>query len=367
VDGGQDSTASSADASTDAAVEAGAAVSVSVVTVALVTALTAAGFSQRRALAVAGMSRSSWHYRSRPRPRVTAPVPHRARRAQSWLEQAERDSITGKLKAAFGRGESVYQGYYQALDAGDPVASLSSWYRIARQLEPDRPVRRRARHRASAIPCLLATGPLQVWSWDITKLKGPYTRVTYELYLAVDVFSRLVVAWRVEDRESDELAKEMFQSAFHRHRAHPQVVHSDGGPSMTSNTLTGLFRGLGVEVSRNRPRVSNDNPYSESLFKTAKYTPTYPAYFTSIGQARAWVSQFVHWYNHEHRHTGLEGHTPATVHDGSWVTIHHQRVATMTRLHTEHPERFTKPPTIRTPMAQVAINHQISPDRLQTG
>jgi putative transposase len=337
------------------------------ITVALVAALVAAGLSQRRALALAGMSRSSWHYRTHPRPRVADPVPHTARRAASWLSGPERDTIVALLSGAFELGRSVYHAFYTALDAGDPVASLSSWYRIARQLEPQRPTRRRARHRSSAIPSLVADGPLQVWSWDITKLKGPYRGVTYELYVVVDVFSRLIVAWRLEEHEDDDLAADMFRAAFVRFRAHPTVVHSDGGPSMTSNTLTGLFRGLGVEISRNRPRVSNDNPYSESLFKTAKYTPSYPAYFTSIKQARAWADQFVDWYNHHHYHSALEGHTPASVHDGTWVNIHHQRVATMTKLHAAHPERFTRPPAIKTPLAQVAINHKTTTDRLQTG
>lgn len=336
-------------------------------TVALVTALIAAGLSQRTSLVLAGVSRSSWHYRSRPRTPVADPVPHTQRRASSWLSVADQDRITAYLQAAFTRGWSVYQAFYQALDALDPVASLSSWYRIARALEPQRPVRRRATHRASAIPSLLATGPLQVWSWDITKLKGPYTRVTYELYVVIDVFSRKIVAWRVEEHESDDLARDMFQAAFAAHGAQPAVVHSDGGPAMKSNTLTGLFRDLGVQVSRNRPRVSNDNPYSESLFKTAKYTPTYPAYFTSLEQARDWVTGFVSWYNHEHRHSSLEGHTPATVHDGTWSSVHDQRVATMARLHEQHPERFHRPPTVKTPMAQVAINHTTTTDRLQTG
>lgn len=337
------------------------------VTVALVTALIAAGLSQRRSLALTGMSRSSWHYRSKPRARVADPVPHTARRAASWLEAHERDTILGRLGAAFARGASVYQAFYEALDAGDPVASLSSWYRLARRLEPHRPARRRARHRASAVPSLLADAPMQVWSWDITKLKGPYLRVTYELYVVVDVFSRMIVAWRVEAHEDDDLAAEMFAGAFARSGARPRVVHSDGGPAMKSNTLTGLLRSLGVEVSRNRPRVSNDNPYSESLFKTAKYAPTYPTHFASIEQARDWVTEFVAWYNHDHRHSGLEGHTPASIHDGSWVAVHQQRQTTLARLHAEHPERFTKHPTVRTPMAQVGINHQISDDRLQTG
>lgn len=344
-----------------------AAVTVGDVTLWLITALTAAGLSQRAALALAGMSRSSWHYRAHPRPPVADPLPHTQRRALSWLSVLERAAIEAKLAAAFAAGRSVYYGFYTALDAGDPVASLSSWYRIARGMEDQRPVRRRARHRSSAIPSLVATAPLQVWSWDITKLKGPYRGVTYELYVVIDVFSRMIVAWRLEEHEDDDLAKEMFQTAFARFGAHPKVVHSDGGPSMKSNTLTGLFHDLGVEVSRNRPRVSNDNPYSESAFKTAKYAPTYPPYFTSIEVARAWVEEFVTWYNHKHYHSGLEGHTPASVHDGTWTTVHHQRVATMTALHAAHPERFTKPPVIKAPMAQVAINHEISNDRLQTG
>lgn len=273
----------------------GEAASVVALTIALVSALVTAGLSQRRALSLAGMSRSSWHYQAHPRARVTDPVPHTSRRAVSWLSEAERAAITTALRAAFGAGRSVYHAFYQALDADDPVASLSTWYRVARGLEAARPTRRRATRRSTAIPSLVATAPLQVWSWDITKLKGPYRGVTYELYMVVDVFSRMIVAWRLEEHEDDELARDMFQAAFTRFGARPTVVHSDGGPSMTSNTLTGLFRDLGIEVSRNRPRVSNDNPYSESLFKTAKYVPTYPAYFTSLEQATAWVEQFVPW------------------------------------------------------------------------
>lgn len=335
---------------------------------ALVTALVAAGLSQRRALDLTGMPRSSWHYLTHPRARPADPVPHTSRRAASWLSDAERAVITARLRAAFDAGLSVYQAFYDALDAGDPVASLSSWYRLARaQLQASRPTRRRAKHRSSAIPSLVATAPLQVWSWDITKLKGPYRRVTYELYVVLDVFSRMVVAWRVEAHEDDELAKEMFHDAFARHRAHPKVVHSDGGAAMTSTTLTDLFRELGVEVSRNRPRVSNDNPYSESQFKTTKYAPDYPQHFTSLQHARDWVADFVTWYNHKHHHSGLEGHSPASVHDGTWQAVHTQRVAAMARLHAEHPERFTRPPAIKTPRAEAGINHKISTDRLQTG
>lgn len=338
------------------------------VTVALVLVLVGAGLSQRAALALAGMSRATWHYRTRPRPPVVDPVPHTARTAVSWLTPAEQDLIAVKLQTAFAGQESVYQAFYDALDAGEPVASLSSWYRIARsRLAAQRPVRRTRTHRATAIPTLVADAPLQAWSWDITHLKGPYRRVTYQLYLALDVFSRLVVAWRVEAREDDDLAREMFDAAFARHGARPRVIHSDGGAAMTSKTLTELFTDLGIEISRNRPRVSNDNPYSESLFKTAKYVPTYPAYFTDIDQARSWAEGFVDWYNHRHHHSGLEGHTPADVHHGTWRNVHAQRVAAMGQLYATHPKRFTQPPVIRAPMAQVAINHPTTDERLQTG
>lgn len=333
----------------------------------LVDALMAAGLSQRAALGVAGMSRSTWHYRAHPRPGVAAPVPHTERRAASWLSAVEQDTIAATLETGFAQGWSVYHAFYEALDAGEPVASLSSWYRVARQVQAQRPIRRTRRHRASAMPSLVVDAPMQAWSWDITHLKGPYRRVTYQLYVALDVFSRMIVAWRVEPCEDDDLARDMFETAFLRHRARPRIIHSDGGPAMTSRTLTGLFAQLGIEISRNRPRVSNDNPYSEALFKTAKYAPTYPAYFTDLEHARTWAATFVAWYNHEHHHAALEGHTPADVHTGTWLQVHAQRITTMDQLYAQHPERFRSRPVIKTPHAQVAINHPTTGDRLQTG
>lgn len=338
------------------------------VSAALVLALIAAGFSQRAALDLAGVARSSWHYRSHPRPRVSAPVPHRQRRSRSWLEAPERARIEEKIRAGFNAHKSVYQVFYDALDAGDPIASLSSWYRIARTLDHSgRPVRRTRKHRATAMPTLLVDGPDQAWSWDITHLRGPYRGVTYQLYLAMDVFSRMVTGWRVERREDDDLATQMFEQAFQVRGVLPRIVHSDGGPSMTSRTLGELFAQLGIETSRNRPRVSNDNPYSESLFKTAKYTPTYPAFFTSIDHARTWAADFVEGYNYRHHHVSLEGHTPDDVHHGTWTDIHHRRQSTMEALYAAHPERFHAPPRVRTPLAQVAINHETSSDRLHAG
>ena len=207
------------------------------VSVALVLALIAAGFSQRAALDLAGIARSTWHYRDRPRARVSEPVAHRQRRSKCWLDAGERARIEEKLRAGFTAKKSVYQAFYDALDAGDPVASLSTWYRIARGIDQTtRPIRRTRKHRATAMPTLLVDGPDQAWSWDITHLRGPYRGVTYQLYLAMDVFSRMVTGWRVETREDDDLATEMFQDAFKIRGVLPRIVHSDGGPSMTSRT-----------------------------------------------------------------------------------------------------------------------------------
>ncbi|UAL30385.1 DDE-type integrase/transposase/recombinase [Nocardioides rotundus] len=191
--------------------------------------------------------------------------------------------------------------------------------------------------------------------------------MTYQLYLALDVFSRMVTGWRVETREDDDLAAEMFENAFTVRGVLPRIIHSDGGPSMTSRTLGDLFAELGIEVSRNRPRVSNDNPYSEALFKTAKYTPDYPAFFNDLDHARSWASDFVEGYNHRHHHGGLEGHTPHDVHHGTWTGVHHRRQNTMDALYAAHPERFASPPRVRTPMAQVAINQKTNRDRLHAG
>ena len=174
--------------------------------------------------------------------------------------------------------------------------------------------------------------------------------------MGVSVAEGTIVAWRVEDRECDDLARDMFTTAFTAYGTRPRVVHSDGGPSMTSKTLAVLFRDLSIDTSRNRPRVSNDNPYSESLFKTAKYTPGYPPYFTSLEHARGWAGTFVTWYNTEHRHSALAGYTPASMHDGSWTQQAAARQQAMHAHYRAHPRRYRQEPTVLTPPARATIN-----------
>lgn len=334
----------------------------------LVAEMRAVGWSQRASLEVIGLSASTWHYRRCPRPKTGRPVPHAARRCDTWLTDAETARIVAKLTVAFAAGDSVHQAYFEALDAGDPVASLKSWYRVAqRHLDPRRPARRHRKHRATAMPQWTANAAMQVWSWDITMLPGPYRGINYCLYAAIDVFSRTIVAWRVEDAEVDDLAAQMFDAALAGAQLRPRIVHSDRGPSMTSKTVAKLFDDLGITRSRNRPRVSNDNPFSEAWFKTAKYRLGYPPFFADLHHARTWAAGLIDWYNNRHRHSSLEGHTPASVHDGTWIQIHHQRQAVLDQLYQANPGRYPRPPRPRTPLSHVVLNQQQPGDRLQTG
>ncbi|MFZ2259388.1 MAG: IS3 family transposase [Luteococcus japonicus] len=323
---------------------------------ALVDDLRQAGWSLRRSLSVIGLSRSSWHYRSHPRPGIASPTPHRGRAYPNRVGEQDQQRIIGLLRSAAQQGISAYQAWFDALDAGDPVASLSTWYRIARAERIRCTTARRSRKRSSAMPQWHATGPNQVWCWDITKLPGRYKGQWFNLYAVIDVFSRRIMAWRVEDCEDDQLAADMFTTAFTTHGVHPRIVHSDGGPSMMSDELARVFRAMGITRSRNRPRVSNDNPHMESWFKTAKYHRDWPGYFTDLDAARSWAARRVTDYNQHHAHSSLAGHTPQSVHDGTWHQVHHRRQATLEALAHRYPQRFTQPPHLATPPAHAWLN-----------
>lgn len=193
-------------------------------------------------------------------------------------------------------------------------------------------------------PELLATGPNQVWSWDITKLKGPKKWNHYHLYVIIDIFSRYVVGWMVAHREKAFLAKQLIRQTCKRQEvsASQLSIHSDRGPSMNSGTVAQLLLDLGVMKSLSRPHVSNDNAYSESQFKTLKYCPTFPKQFGSIEDARAFMHGFFEWYNEEHHHSGIALMTPATVHYGLADECNKLRAAVLTEAYGKHPERFVK-------------------------
>lgn len=289
------------------------------------------------------MARSTWHYRQCPRSPVVSPTPHTARRSAVWLSPDEEAVILDWLGTDQYATRSIDAVFTVALDAKVYVAARRTWHRVA-QRHQRRRSRRRAQHPPRTIPHLVARQPNAVWSWDITHLPGPFRGHTYACYVAIDLFSRAIVAYRIEDRESDVLATEMFTAAVTRLGVTPWVIHADGGPAMTSGAVHDLFRRLHITASHNRPRVANDNPYSEAWFKTAKYHPIYPREFASLTAARAWADAFVAWYNQDHHHSGIAWHTPVSVYDGSYRAITDQRQAMLTQHYQAQPQRYTSPP-----------------------
>lgn len=325
---------------------------------ALVVELTTVLGSQRRALAVAGLSRSTWHYRSKPRARVADPVPHADRFCVWRIPDLDRERIADLIQQGWKAGKSVDQSYATAWDKGIMLGSQRTWARVAKNIQDQSARPKTTARKAQAprpAPVVIATKPDDAWTWDITDMPAPHRGVAFKAYCAMDIFSRKIVAWRVEEREVDELAKEMFQIAFGEH-AIPGAIHSDSGAAMKSNALKDLFADLSITQTHNRPRVCDDNPYSESVFKTAKTRPNYPGTFNTVEHARAWFAGFVANYNTHHKHSGIAWFTPNQVHDGTWHTAWQQRDAIKQAYYQAHPERFRHRPLTPTPPGIVGIN-----------
>ena len=195
-------------------------------------------------------------------------------------------------------------------------------------------------------PELLAHAPNEVYSWDITKLRGPAKWTYYYLYVILDIFSRYVVGWMVASRESAALAEVLIRQTCAKQRigCDQLTIHADRGSSMTSKPVAFLLADLGITQSHSRPHVSNDNPFSESQFKTLKYRPDFPGRFNSIEAARVHCQAFFGWYNDEHRHGGLALHTPADVHYGTAMIIDEKRAGVLDAAYATHPERFVRKP-----------------------
>jgi putative transposase len=213
-------------------------------------------------------------------------------------------------------------------------------YRVLQEHDEVWERRRQRRHRKRVKPELRATGPHQVWSWDITMLKGP--GCFYYLYTIIDVFSRYLVGWMIATQESGALAEKLIGETCAKQGIEQDqlILHSDRGSAMRSKTVKDLLKALGVEKSQSRPYTPTDNPYSESQFKTMKYRPDYPEAFSGITQARGWTRVFVDWYNNEHHHTGLALMTPATVHYGQVESVRERRQAALDAVYAAHPERL---------------------------
>jgi putative transposase len=303
----------------------------------------------RAACAAAGVPRASWYRRHRasPAPPRRAAVPHRDRAQPRALAAAERQAILDVLHCPRFADLAPAETWAILLDEGTYLGSQSTFYRLLRAAGETRERRRQAVHPAAVKPELAATGPNQVWSWDITKLHGPAKWTYYYLYVILDIHSRYVTGWMLATRESAALAQKLIAATCAKQgiRDGQLTIHADRGSSMTSKPVAFLLADLGVIQSHSRPHVSNDNPYSEAQFKTLKYRPGFPARFASIESARAHCQAFLAWYNHEHRHSGIGLHTPADVHHGHAPAVRRARAAVLTAAYAAHPERFvTRPP-----------------------
>jgi putative transposase len=302
----------------------------------------------RDACQAVGAAQASYYRRHRhsPPPQRPAPVGHRERVQPRALSLSERQAILDQLHSDRFVDHAPAHVWATLLDEGVYLGSISTFYRLLRQAGETRERRRQATHPATVKPELVATASNQVWSWDITKLRGPAKWTYYHLYVILDIFSRYVVGWMVASRESAALAQVLIRQTVAKQDigADQLTIHADRGSSMTSKPVAFLLADLGVTQSHSRPHVSDDNPYSEAQFKTLKYRPDFPAQFASIEAARAHCQVFFPWYNEEHRHTGLGLHTPADVHYGTAQTTRDKRAAVLEDAYRAHPERFVRNP-----------------------
>jgi putative transposase len=258
------------------------------------------------------------------------------------ISQVEREVILKVLHSERFVDLAVPQIHAQLLDEGQYLCSISTMYRLLRANAEVKERRSIARHPEYKKPELLATGPRQVLSWDITKIRGPHKGVWFSLLVMIDIFSRLVVGWQVVRRANAAIAENFIRVTLRAEGIEPgdAALHSDRGTEMTAQVVCDLLDALGVTRSLSRPQISDDNPYSEAQFKTLKYHMTFPERFGSLEDAKRFFRGFFAWYNHDHRHSGIAMLTPATVHAGEAETVLDTRYRVMLTAYAATPERF---------------------------
>jgi len=308
-----------------------------------VVALAPASGLTAGACAALNVSRASFYRRRAPLAQPlnmhgTRPSPQRA------LSVAERRAVLGLLRAPHFADQAPAEVYASLLDEGVYLCSIRTMYRLLAANQEVRERRDQLRHPVYKKPELLAQAPNQVWSWDITKLMGPAKWTYFYLYVIIDIFSRRVVGWCVADKESATLFTALFKDAAAKHPAPPGqlTLHADRGGPMRAKTTALLLADLGVTKSHSRPHTSNDNPFSESHFKTMKYQPQFPQRFGCIQDAKAFCRSFFDWYNQEHHHAGIGLMTPDQVHYGQTDAIHAARQNTLDGAFNKNPERFVR-------------------------
>ena len=287
--------------------------------------------------AALSVARASFYRGRQPRPELQPrPTPPRA------LTVGECQAVLDTLHEPRFVDLAPAQVYATLLDDGRYLCSERTFYRVLGEHAEVRERRDQLRHPRYAAPQLLATRPNELWSWDITRLLWPTNWTYYYLYVLLDVFSRYVVGWTVAARELAAIAEQLIAESCERQRIEPGqlTVHADRGPAMISKPVALLLADLGVTKTHSRPHVSNDNPFSESQFKTMKYRPDFPDRFGSIEHGRSFGGDFFPWYNTEHHHVGLGLFTPHDVHYGLAAAKREQRARVLADAYARHPERF---------------------------
>ena len=298
-----------------------------------------AKYSVEKICAGLGVARASYYRRQRPNPVAITPRSH-----PRALSGNERQGVLGILNSERFWDQAPGEIYATLLDEGKYLCSQRTMYRILADNQQVKERRDQLRHPRYQAPELIASRSNEVWSWDITKLLGPTKWTYFYLYVILDIFSRYVVGWMLAYRESAELAKRLIEQTIEREKIEPGslTLHADRGPSMTSQPVAFLLAGLGVTKSHSRPYVSNDNPYSESQFKTMKYRPEFPERFGCYQDADRFCTEFFPWYNHVHHHSGVAYLTPYEVHYGMAQQRRDQRAEVLKEAFGKNPQRFVR-------------------------
>ena len=291
----------------------------------------------KRACEVLGVPRASYYYYHKNMNRKRTPI-----KPPLALSTLEEQNVLDTLNTERFCDKAPHEVYATLLDEGIYLCSIRTMYRILAKHNEVRERRNQLRHPTYQKPELLATRPKQVWSWDITKLKGPVKWTYFYLYVILDIFSRYVVGWMVAFREQAVLAQRLIADTCEKQEIKPGqlVIHADRGSSMKSKPVAFLLSDLGITKSHSRPYVSDDNPYSESQFKTLKYRPDFPGNFGSVEDARVFCKNFFTWYNTKHYHSGIGLNTPEAVHYDRTDQIMKERSRVLKIASENHPERF---------------------------
>ncbi len=295
-------------------------------------------------------------YRHRARRNGPSPLLRRRPSPGRALVSQERQEVLDVLHSEEFRDKPPQEVYAALLDQGRYLCSIRTMYRILEANQEVRERRDQLRHPSYAKPELLATAPNRVWSWDITKLLGPVKWTYFYLYVILDIFSRYVVGWMVASRESALLAEKLIQETCFKQGIQPGqlLIHADRGSSMKSKPVALLLSDLGVTKTHSRPHTCDDNPYSESQFKTLKYRPDFPQRFGSLSDARAFCQDFFNWYNTEHHHSGIGLMSPHVVHYGLAQGVFKAREKVLLAAYEKNPERFVRKVPVPLPLPQAA-------------